>query len=112
MDMKLQLLAIALLIMQSLCAGAKNLTDPGLFDTESSASGSGGSGSGSGEGSGETKTTECFAPRYSPPPQFTLRSVAVAEIRCHLACTERVSCAIPFCIIIQLCLLLIKCGSN
>ncbi len=86
--MKLQLLA--LLIMQSLFTGARSqttTTDPGLFDTESSTSGSGGPGSGSGDpGSGR-----CYPPQYSPPPQFTQISVAVAEIQCHLACTESVS---------------------
>ncbi len=97
--MKLQLLA--LLIMQSLFTGARSqttTTDPGLFDTES---GSGGPGSGSGEGSGcpppgsgsgeGSGCLGCYPPQYSPPPQFTQISVAVAEIRCHLACTESVS---------------------
>ncbi len=82
--MTLQLLLFVLLVQ---CSAVLSQTgDPGLLDTESSASGSG-SGSGSGDGSGD----ECFAPQYSPSPQFTLEGVAITEIRCHLACAERVS---------------------
>ena len=72
---------------------ASQTMDPGLFDTESSGSGMGSAaGSGNGEGSGgEDGESSCVPPQFKPPPNKTFERNIVLEIRCHLACVEKVS---------------------
>lgn len=87
-NIKSELLAALMLLSclhkQILCQE----TNPGQSDTETSGNGDG-SGFSSGSGEGPPDDERCVAPLYVPPPR--LERDIVREIRCKLACTERVS---------------------
>ena len=88
----MKLLSIIILVLAVCLAGVASQTmDPGLFDTESSGSGMG-SAAGSGEGSGAgSEDTSCIPPQSKTSPSSVFERDIVLEIRCHLACVEKVS---------------------
>ena len=65
---------------------------PGGSDMETSGDGSGGSGDleGSGDGSGDPEPS-CKRPDARVPPPANRSEKLLTEIRCHLACVQRVS---------------------